>query len=145
MNVDTAQDAHLKRQRVRILQLQKQMQSCLRDLAQLAQELIVDSEVNWRAREVLQCVAAEFSMTPAQVCTRTQQQETVIPRQIVQYVLRDGLSLSYAAIAKETGVSDHTTVIHGCQKIEKLMRANPEFEGRVRKLIGKCMDNERVA
>lgn len=48
--------------------------------------------------------------------------EIVLPRQVLMYLLRNELSVSFSKIARLLGGKDHTTVIHGCQKIERESR-----------------------
>jgi len=44
--------------------------------------------------------------------------EIVVPRQITMYLLRHEASLSYPEIGREMGGKDHSTIMHGCSKIE---------------------------
>ncbi|MFA5926709.1 MAG: chromosomal replication initiator protein DnaA [Patescibacteria group bacterium] len=44
--------------------------------------------------------------------------EIVVPRQITMYLLRHEAGLSYPEIGREMGGKDHSTIIHGCNKIE---------------------------
>ena len=48
--------------------------------------------------------------------------EIVLPRQLAMYLLRHELSLSFPQIAMLVKRKDHTTIIHGCDKIEKLLQ-----------------------
>ena len=43
------------------------------------------------------------------------------PRQIIMFLMRDELKLSYPVIGQELGGRDHTTVIHACDKIIRLL------------------------
>ncbi|OQA04988.1 MAG: Chromosomal replication initiator protein DnaA [bacterium ADurb.Bin400] len=49
---------------------------------------------------------------------RKRNKEVVIPRQITMYLLRHEAGLSYPEIGREMSGKDHSTVIHGCSKIE---------------------------
>lgn len=44
--------------------------------------------------------------------------EVVVPRQIIMYLLRHEANLSYPEIGREMGGKDHSTIMHGCKKIE---------------------------
>ncbi|MCL5410733.1 MAG: chromosomal replication initiator protein DnaA [Patescibacteria group bacterium] len=44
--------------------------------------------------------------------------EIVVPRQITMYLLRHEANLSYPEIGREMGGKDHSTIMHGCSKIE---------------------------
>ena len=49
------------------------------------------------------------------------------PRQIIMYLLRHEMNLSYPKIGKELNKKDHTTVIYGVEKIEKEITRNEEI------------------
>ncbi|MEI8143336.1 MAG: chromosomal replication initiator protein DnaA [Candidatus Berkelbacteria bacterium] len=44
--------------------------------------------------------------------------ELVLPRQLTMYLLRHECGMSYPDIGKEIGGKDHSTIMHGCGKIE---------------------------
>ena len=44
--------------------------------------------------------------------------EIVIPRQVTMYLLRHEANLSFPEIGREIGGKDHSTIMHGCSKIE---------------------------
>ena len=46
------------------------------------------------------------------------------PRQIAMYLCREVAGLSFPKIGEEFGKRDHTTVMHGCNKIEKEIQEN---------------------
>ena len=52
----------------------------------------------------------------------------VWPRQIMMYLLRHEMNLSYPIIGRELGKKDHTTVMHGVQKIEKEIGINDDLK-----------------
>lgn len=49
---------------------------------------------------------------------RKRTKEIVVPRQIIMYLLRHEANLSYPEIGREMGGKDHSTIMHGCEKIE---------------------------
>lgn len=50
--------------------------------------------------------------------------EVVLPRQITMYLLRHEANLSYPEIGREMGGKDHSTMIHGCNKVEADISTN---------------------
>ena len=54
--------------------------------------------------------------------------EIVTPRQITMYLLRHEASLSYPEIGKEMGGKDHSTIMHGCKKIEADVSKNQKIK-----------------
>jgi len=52
-------------------------------------------------------------------------------RQIVMYILRNELSMPLERVAKEVNRSDHTTVIHACDKIDLLRKKDSKLNERL--------------
>jgi len=50
--------------------------------------------------------------------------ELVVPRQITMYLLRHVCGMSFPEIGKEMGGKDHSTIMHGCSKIESMVSSN---------------------
>ena len=51
-----------------------------------------------------------------------------MPRQIAMYLCREILDTSLKTIGKNLGDRDHTTVMHGIEKIEKELANNENLE-----------------
>jgi chromosomal replication initiator protein len=45
--------------------------------------------------------------------------ELVTPRQTIMYLLRHECNLSYPEIGRKMGGKDHSTIMHGCEKVQK--------------------------
>ena len=52
--------------------------------------------------------------------------DTALARQIAMYQIRRMTNLSLKDIGKEFEGRDHTTVMHSIDRVEKLMKTNPE-------------------
>jgi chromosomal replication initiator protein len=59
---------------------------------------------------------------------RKRTKEIVVPRQITMYLLRHEASLSYPEIGREMGGKDHSTIMHGCSKIEADVSKNQRIK-----------------
>ncbi len=57
------------------------------------------------------------------LCAR-RNKELVYPRQITMYLMRHEMNLSFPHIGRELGGKDHTTIMHGCNKIAKELAKN---------------------
>src|SRR5439155_24946896 len=51
--------------------------------------------------------------------------EMAFARQVAMFLLRQETSLSLADIGKELGGRDHSTILHGCDKIAEMMAETP--------------------
>ena len=59
-----------------------------------------------------------FHLPVEDLLGRKRNKEVVRPRQVVMYLLRHEASLSFPEIGREMGGKDHTTIMHGCKKVE---------------------------
>lgn len=74
--------------------------------------------------KVIKAVAGFFSVELVDLLGTRRHKELVYPRQIVMYLLRNELNYSFPRIGKELGGKDHTTIIHGCDKIQRELVRN---------------------
>lgn len=69
------------------------------------------------AETIITTVAEHFGLTVAEITGRRRTTRLVYPRHVAMYVLRDQLGLSYPDIGRAMGGKDHTTIMHGVDKI----------------------------
>lgn len=60
--------------------------------------------------------------------------EYVRPRQILMYLLKQELGMSYPNIGHYLGGRDHTTVMHGFDKIDKELKKNSDLLGEIQEI-----------
>lgn len=75
-------------------------------------------------KTILEKVAKEYDITVKEMCSKTRVSNIKTARQVAMFILRKELSMSFPKIASEVGVKDHTTVMHGVEKIEEDLRIN---------------------
>lgn len=68
-------------------------------------------------REILNTVAAFFDVHMDDLLGKSREKRLAFPRQIIMYLLREELKMSYPAIGGELGGRDHTTAMHAHTKI----------------------------
>ncbi len=68
---------------------------------------------------IIERVATYFDLQTADIIGAKRDKEIVVPRQIVMYLMRHEMNLSYPKIAAAVGGRDHTTAMHSVTKIEK--------------------------
>ncbi|MBU0708997.1 chromosomal replication initiator protein DnaA [Patescibacteria group bacterium] len=71
---------------------------------------------------IFQLVNEQFGTTMSQLCGRGRKAEIVVPRQIAMYLLRNDLGLNLELIGELIGGRDHTTIMHGSEKISRLLQ-----------------------
>ena len=86
------------------------------------------------AQSILAAVAERYAVTTEDMVSKKRNREYTLPRQIAMLLLREMLSMSTTAIGQELGGRDHTTVMHGCEKMESAIKADPTFRRSIDEL-----------
>jgi chromosomal replication initiator protein len=81
--------------------------------------------------QVVSVVAEHFGLTVEQLRGPKRDREIVVPRQIAAYLSREETDASLVRIGGALGGRDHSTIIHGCTKIEREMSYDAELRREV--------------
>ena len=73
------------------------------------------------AKAIQTAVADYFGIEAADIVSQKRTKELVQPRQIAMYLCRELTQMSYSNIAQSFNRENHTTVIHACKQIEKVI------------------------
>ncbi len=68
------------------------------------------------------------------------------PRQVIMYLAREMTERSYPEIGRKLGDRDHATIIHGVQRVTKLLETDIELQadiGVIRKRLDKLVTGKR--
>ena len=71
------------------------------------------------SKHILQMICEYYEISDAEIVSDKRNQSIAYPRQIAMYLTRKLCDMSYQSIAELYGKSDHTTVKHAFEKIEK--------------------------
>ena len=80
---------------------------------------------------IIEVVAEHFGVNPDDITSKKRNSEFVLPRQISMYLCRKLTDTSLSNIGKYLGKKDHTTVMHGIQKIESEIETNEDIKNKV--------------
>lgn len=80
---------------------------------------------NISVKDVIKLVSGFYNISEESVYDKTRKKEVVKPRQVIMYILREDLSVSFPSIGEKMGGRDHTTVIHSCEKVKEEIKTNP--------------------
>ena len=80
---------------------------------------------------IIDIVAEHFNISPEDILSKRRNSEYVQPRQICMYLCRHLTEESLQSIGKSLGKKDHTTVIHGIEKIEAEIVNNKELKTKI--------------
>lgn len=82
-------------------------------------------------KQILEKTADFYDIGVDEITGKKRDKEIVLPRQVAMYLMREELHLSYPKIATEIGKKDHTTVMHGVEKMEKEIDANEQLRQEI--------------
>ncbi len=80
---------------------------------------------------IMQTVADFYSLSVADLTSSTRRREITVPRQIAMYLTREMTNLSLPQIGQVFGNRDHTTILHGCEKIAAMLKDSDSGMERV--------------
>ena len=79
--------------------------------------------------DTIQRVTAEyFGLSQNDLKGKKRTRTIAFPRQVAMFIARDITELSTTEIGLEFGGRDHTTVMHGCQRVAERKRADPTLD-----------------
>lgn len=78
------------------------------------------------AKGIQTSVADYFGIEISDLVSQKRTKELVQPRQIAMYLCRELTQMSYSNIAQAFNRENHTTVIHACKQIEKIMNESED-------------------
>lgn len=102
----------------------------------LAEEALKDVIYPNKPKEVtpsviITVVAEHFGVKPEDITSKKRNSEFVQPRQVVMYLCRELTDTSFTNIGKLLGKKDHTTIIHGVNKISAELNTNEELKNKI--------------
>lgn len=80
---------------------------------------------------IIEVVAEHFNINPEDITSKKRNSEFVLPRQICMYLCREMTDTSLVNIGKLLGKKDHTTVLHGVNKIGEEISTNKELANKI--------------
>lgn len=85
----------------------------------------------YKIREIQNAAAREFNITVVDIVSDRRTKKTVLPRHIAMYLLRLLTTKSFPEIGRHFGWRDHTTVMHGYNRIAFMRTVDPLVNERV--------------
>ena len=80
---------------------------------------------------IIQVVAEHYNLTTLDLLSQRRSKDIVYPRQIAMYLCRNMTEVPLQEIGKAMGGRDHTTIIHGIEKISKDIEKTPTLQNTV--------------
>lgn len=93
-----------------------------------------DRQVTLKPELIIDTVASHYGITPKALVGKRRDRKTALARQVAMYLLREQNCYGLAQIGKILGNRDHTTVLHGCEKIATEITTNPHLKESVEEI-----------
>ena len=81
--------------------------------------------------QIINSVAVYFEIPISDISGQSRRKSAMEPRQIVIFLLREMLGMSYPDIGEKLGKRDHTTIIHSYEKISKEINKNHSLNQKI--------------
>ena len=92
------------------------------------------------AKRIIEKVSKYYQLNPTELKSKSRVTNIKTARQIAMFLLHEELSLSTTKIATEVGVKDHTTVLHGINKIKNDLKLNFTLRDQIAEIKEKIYD-----
>jgi chromosomal replication initiator protein len=107
---------------------------------EIAQELLRDvfaspKQSNLSIDIIQREVAEHYQLSPSDLKGKKRNQSIVFPRQLAMYITRKLTEYSTIEIGQSFGGRDHTTVLHSCDRIEGMIRADPKIDSEIQNIM----------
>lgn len=99
-------------------------------------EALTDSGISARraratATDVIAAVTRFYNISEQDLRGRQRKRDIVLPRHVAMYILRAESDASLVDIGRSLGNRDHTTVLHGIEKIEQELEHDTQLRAQV--------------
>ncbi len=81
--------------------------------------------------KIVEIVARYYQVPVDQLRGKARDKQIVLPRQVAMYLMREETEAPLLRIGAALGGRDHSTVLHGCEKIEREMEGSDDFRREV--------------
>lgn len=95
-----------------------------------------------RLIDIQNLVAEHYGITRHDILSQRRQNKITVPRQVAYWLSKTTALMSYSQIGRRFGPRDHTTIMHGVQKIERMMQSDEKFRAEVEGLKNQIMEKQ---
>jgi chromosomal replication initiator protein len=97
------------------------------ETARVVLESVLAHSKDVSPERILSTVAGHYNLTEEQLTGRSRARAISVPRQLCMYLIREETKASFPQIGEILGGRDHTTILHGCDKISNLIEADEQL------------------
>lgn len=96
--------------------------------------IVVETRKQVSIDTIAKAVAEFYHIDAEDLMKKTRKKEVSHPRQVAMYLIRTELKSPLAAIGRYFGGRDHTTTLHACNKVERDIAKNGQFNEEIKNL-----------
>lgn len=85
-------------------------------------------------KDVIKVTSDFYGIEETSIFEKGRKKEVIKPRQVIMYLLREDLDISFPSIGEKVGNRDHSTVIHSYEKIKNDLKSDPELVQEVNQI-----------
>jgi chromosomal replication initiator protein len=86
---------------------------------------------------LLRTVADHFSISPEELTNKKRDRKTTLARHVAIYLMREGYNCSLTEIGRQLGGRNHSTILHGYQRIAGELNINPNLSKQIAEIKAK--------
>jgi chromosomal replication initiator protein len=109
----------------------------LENVKQILGTMVTNKKRLTTLKKIAMSVAEFYNITTEDLLKQSRKKEFVGPRQIAMYLARKEIGSSFPTIGDFFGGRDHTTVMHGVEKIENNLKNNDPLKQEIDSILGK--------
>ena len=95
-------------------------------------DLISPGEVkNITPEYIVSMVAEQYEVSPEEIISQKRSRNIARPRQVVMYLCRNMLNIPLQEVGRALGGRDHTTIMHGVEKITDELKTDPSLQNTI--------------
>ena len=95
-------------------------------------DLISPGEVKTITPEyIVSMVAEQYEVSPEEIISQKRSRNIARPRQVVMYLCRNMLNIPLQEVGRALGGRDHTTIMHGVDKITEELKTDPSLQNTI--------------
>lgn len=102
-----------------------------RDLVLMSLTDMVPVTPKVQTNDIVSVVSEVFGVPEEKIMSRERTRDVALSRQVVMYLMREEGNSSLPQIGKALGGRDHSTVIHACDKVARLLETDNHFRKMV--------------
>lgn len=80
---------------------------------------------------IMDTVGGFYNIQLEMILNKSREKRVSYPRQIIMYLMREEMKMSYPTIGDELGGRDHTTAMHACDKIRSDIENSPKLKQEI--------------